>query len=578
MYRRLRHQAQIGFLATVMLALFIGVAALFGVGQVVESQRAASSTAARDVIEVDQLWMLAEQRTSSLRAWLATADPYFYRKVLAKDEKMSRTLAKLRERLTSNTERQLIQAIEDAAQAQMRVYHHLQSQQSKAQIRQAMEQEVRPLRRRLDQAFVQLKGHQQEQLSQAEARAETATNFAIALTAGSTLGASLLIIAVSFLDRRKLLLAYQALESSEGRMAGIVASAMDAIITIDEQQRVVLFNTAAEQTFGYRADEIIGQKLETLLPARFRERHSDHVRRFGEMGTTSRRMGRLGTLSGLHKNGQEFPIEATISHCRAGKEQLYTVIIRDVTERILADQERDHLLEERLKAVRVRDEFLSVASHELRTPLATLNLQIDTLLRSAARTPPPEPWNAKFQVIRRQTQRLTQLVDDLLNVSQITSGKLVLHPEELDLGQQIADLLERFHEVAQRQSVTLSWSGDQNVRGTWDRLRLEQILSNLLSNAIKYGSGRPVTVTLADQGRQVTISVRDQGIGIAEADQNRIFERFERAVSERHYGGLGLGLWISSQIVARMGGTIAVNSTLGEGSTFTVTLPKEPGS
>jgi signal transduction histidine kinase len=227
----------------------------------------------------------------------------------------------------------------------------------------------------------------------------------------------------------------------------------------------------------------------------------------------------------------------------------------------------------------VRDDFLHVAGHELKTPLAALLLQLDGMLRQAQRgqfAAQPELLRERLVKTRTQAQRLERLVGELLDVSRLSSGQLVLELEEVDLAGLAREVTERLGEQAQRAGCALTVSGPEApVVGRWDRLRVDQVLTNLLANAFKYGVGKPIELRLERVGPAARVVVRDHGIGIAAADQARIFERFERAVSDSHYGGLGLGLWICRQIVEALGGTIAVESALGQGSTFVVMLPLE---
>ncbi len=231
------------------------------------------------------------------------------------------------------------------------------------------------------------------------------------------------------------------------------------------------------------------------------------------------------------------------------------------------------------QAIRLREQFISVASHELRTPLTPLKLQLQTLQR---RLEQPnlggdvKPLVEKFQLAIRQTDRLSKLVNDLLDVSRISVGKLHLEREETDLGEIASEVVERFREEASRAGCELTLERPASAPGQWDPGRIEQVVVNLLTNAIKYGAGKPIEVRVepADATGEVTLTVRDHGIGIAPADRARIFERFERAVSERAYGGLGLGLFIARELVAAHGGTISVSSEEGEGSTFVVALPQ----
>ena len=240
------------------------------------------------------------------------------------------------------------------------------------------------------------------------------------------------------------------------------------------------------------------------------------------------------------------------------------------------------------RAVQVRDEFLSIASHELKTPLTALQLQIDNLHRSLQRsgneTLPAARLTASANAVAEQSQRLTELVDLLLDVSRINSGRLRFDCSDFDLVGLVRGAVDRWQQVATRRhgdgSPPQPSEGQftidlpDQLPGTWDRLRLEQVLNNLLSNAVKYGRNQPIHVQVSGTAARAQLRVVDQGIGIAPLDQPRIFGRFERAVSSRHYGGLGLGLWITRQIVEGMGGSIGVQSESGKGSVFTVELPR----
>ncbi|WP_164019923.1 ATP-binding protein [Pyxidicoccus trucidator] len=266
-----------------------------------------------------------------------------------------------------------------------------------------------------------------------------------------------------------------------------------------------------------------------------------------------------------------------------------SIYVEDMTERRRVEAQRDagaareravreQALRETQEAVRARDEFLSVAAHELRTPLTSMRLHLQLLQRQAS-TAQPElsaQMAPRTQVLERQLSRLGSLVNTLLDVSRLAAGKLSLEPRELDLAQLVRQMADAFAEEFSRAGSTLSLHVDGPLLGSWDPLRVEQVLVNLLSNAAKYGAGRPVEVSLAGEGHTAVLAVKDHGIGISEDGMARLFGKFERAVSERHYGGLGLGLYITRQIVEAMGGSITVRSAQGQGSTFILRLPTQP--
>jgi len=241
--------------------------------------------------------------------------------------------------------------------------------------------------------------------------------------------------------------------------------------------------------------------------------------------------------------------------------------LRDITE--LVKHEDDLRL-----TVRLRDEFLSVASHELRTPISTLTLQTETMLRETGLL--DERLRKKLLTIRNQISRLSQLVDVLLDVSRLIEGRLNLRSEEVDLGSIAADAIDMLKESAERAGCPIYLNSQQAVSGWWDRLRVGQVVTNLLSNAIKFGRGQPVEVDVETTGDRARLRVRDRGIGVSNEARERIFGRFERASTHQEIPGLGLGLWITKQIVDAYGGSIGVDSQVGQGSTFTVELPRSP--
>jgi signal transduction histidine kinase len=227
------------------------------------------------------------------------------------------------------------------------------------------------------------------------------------------------------------------------------------------------------------------------------------------------------------------------------------------------------------QAVRTRDEFLSIASHELKTPLTPLVLQLGQLQRALRTNPELYPL---VEIARRQTARLASLIDGLLDGTRLNEGALLLQREEFDLSELAHHVADRFHSHAEASRCPVQIESDSAARGRWDRFRVEQVIANLLSNAFKYGRGKPVELRIWSGDDGVRLSVRDNGIGIAHENVNRIFGRFERAVSSRHYGGLGLGLYVANEIVEAHGGCILVQSEPGSGSTFTVVLPRDQPS
>jgi signal transduction histidine kinase len=257
-------------------------------------------------------------------------------------------------------------------------------------------------------------------------------------------------------------------------------------------------------------------------------------------------------------------------------------LVEEVAARAALAIENARLWRESQDAIHARDEFLAIASHELRTPLTSLLLRVQGELRRLRREPDYTPNHADLTewltLTNTQISRLARLVEELLDVSHITSGKLRLAHDTADLLAVATEAAGLLADEARRKGSTLAVQGEPGIIGWWDPLRLEQVVVALLSNAIKYGEGRPIDVRVERGEDTASVMVRDRGIGIDPAHTRRIFERFGRQVSSRHYGGFGLGLWVARQIVEASGGNITVESAPGAGSTFHVHLPLAPPS
>jgi signal transduction histidine kinase len=250
----------------------------------------------------------------------------------------------------------------------------------------------------------------------------------------------------------------------------------------------------------------------------------------------------------------------------------------DVTAQVLARRRTESseaefraLAEKLQEALRLRDDFMSMAGHELRTPLAAMMLQIESLPRASR---DDARLAARLDKVASAGGRLRQLVEQLLDVSRLQAGRFELQPRPIDLVELVGEIVARHAEHARAAGSELTLDAPTTLRGTWDPDRLDQILTNLLGNALTYGRGDRIEVRLRADGDTVRLEVSDHGVGIAPEVQARIFERFERGARASDHGGLGLGLWISRELVQASGGTISVDSAPGRGATFTVVLPR----
>ncbi|RKH49326.1 response regulator [Corallococcus sp. AB050B] len=309
------------------------------------------------------------------------------------------------------------------------------------------------------------------------------------------------------------------------------------------------------------------------------------------------RLGGFGLLRGLRELPSTRAVPVVMLSARAGEEAAVEGLeagaddylvkpfsARELVARVrsmleLSRMRRDSLRQELLamslrESVQARDDFLAVASHELKTPLAAFRLHLERLERSLGEDALGRA-KSPLESAGRQVQRLHALMETLLDVSQLTTGRLALELNDVDLTAVVATSVARLREEVARMGVTVTLDAGLPLVGRFDKLRIGQVVTHLLANAAKYGQGRPIAVRVAAEDGTARLTVRDEGIGISEEDRARIFERFERAVPGRNYGGLGLGLWIARQVVEAHGGRITVDSKPGLGSTFVVELPIE---
>jgi PAS domain S-box-containing protein len=376
--------------------------------------------------------------------------------------------------------------------------------------------------------------------------------------------------------------AEEELRVSQAQLTNMIGSAMDAIITIDANQRVMIFNAAAEKMFCCPAHEAIGHSIDRFIPERFHAAHRGHIRAFEETGVTDRSMGALGALFGFRADGHEFPIEASISQIEVKGEKLFTVILRDITERKRAEHEHEQLLSsahaartEAELANRTKDEFLATVSHELRTPL---NAMVGWARMLRAGKLDEDKVNHAIEIIDRNAKAQAKLIEDILDVSRIVAGKVRLDPLPVELRQIIEAAVDSIRPAADSKQVQLKLDLDSAMgMVSGDPARLQQVVWNLLSNAIKFTpNDGQVEIQLKEIGANVQISVSDTGEGIMAEFLPHIFDRFRQADSSttRKHSGLGLGLAIVRHLVELHHGTVdAYSAGERQGARFTVTLP-----
>jgi PAS domain S-box-containing protein len=354
-----------------------------------------------------------------------------------------------------------------------------------------------------------------------------------------------------------------------------LAIAVDAIICVDADQKIIFFNDGAEQIFGYAAGEMLGQPLERLLPHRYQNTHAAHVRKFGQSAESARRMGQRGSISGMRKDGTEFPAEASIAHIETKGGRVYSVVLRDITDRRRFEETNAKLVRELQSAVTARDEMMGIVSHDLRNPVNAVKMLAAAILREGAETPLPAPVSEHADVMLQAAMQMDALIQDLLDVSRMESGKMTISPRVIamdDLVDQTRAMLTPAADAGGVRIVAKLPAGLPEV--DVDPERVIQVLSNLIGNAIKYSTpGGEVVVSAVSEEDVVRLTVADGGIGIPEEELPRVFDRFWQS-KRTNRSGAGLGLTIARGIVRAHAGRIWIESTPGEGTTVHFTLPR----
>jgi len=355
----------------------------------------------------------------------------------------------------------------------------------------------------------------------------------------------------------------QALEVSETRQRSIVENIVDGLITMDENGMVASFNPAAENIFGYQAEDVIGNNIKMLMPDPFHSEHDGYLNNYHQ--TRNKKIIGIGReVEGQRKDGSVFPLDLAVGEMLIEGKKMFTGVVRDITERKQMDK--------------MKNEFISTVSHELRTPLTSIRGSLG-LISGGAVGELPEQAREMLKIAGNNTERLLILINDILDIQKIESGQMAFSFESLDITSFLEQAIAENAAYGDQHDVKFVIANAlPNARVFADKDRMMQVMANLMSNAAKFSpDGEVVEISVAQRhGGQIRISVTDHGMGIPEVFQPKLFDKFTQSDSSdtRQKGGTGLGLSITKVIVEKHGGTIGFISKKGEGTSFYVDLPE----
>ena len=404
------------------------------------------------------------------------------------------------------------------------------------------------------------------------------TTFASLALSMFTVTVTVLVTAANGMMRYKQ--TFQMVKESESRIRAIVETAVDGIITINSKGKVEAMNRSAEKMFGWTADEVIGNNIKMLMPEPDQSQHDGYLKNFLSTGL-AKVIGQGREVTALHKNGRLIPVRLAVGQVDMPGAPLFVGFVTDISERRAMEASLRETAERAEQAAAAKTTFLANMSHEIRTPMNAV-IGFSELLLKEDLTP---LQRSHMTTVHQAARSLLRLLNDILDTTKLEKGAVLLESINFSLKELVQQIVTSQGLTAERKKLRLTFDYDEGLAEHFkgDPLRIQQVLTNLIGNAIKFTETGSVSLRifrLEDNHNNVGIEVADTGIGMSAAQLTRIFDPFSQADASisRRFGGTGLGTTIAHQLTQLMGGTISVDSTLGAGSVFRITLPLKPGT
>lgn len=566
-----------GFIGSILAAFLITVLSVIAIQSIRHARHNFLYQTSQELFSTKNLIYYFEARTSSFYAFLLTGNNKYLNRKMANENGFLNSLEAIRQ---TSQDSAVLQFLEDIIKINTEYQKHINRaidlKLSQQILNNDFDNSILPTSQKLFQTLKAFELFQQQRYEQVRQQFLAISNRIFASFILLAILAILLASALGLLFSTTVIRLYRKSEEtlthlrrSKALTNSIIESALDCIISIDDQGRIIRFNSAAERTFGYSRFDVLGRDMPTLLiPPSFRAMYQTAFNKYSWTKESLILGKRIETIA-LKKDKTKFNVEMTITEIKFDGQHLFTGFLRDITDRKKAEGDK-------IKAIQARDELVGVISHELKNPLTAIFTSTELLIRAFQNVPNRmERERSLIERVQEATQRMNRLISDLLDITQIESGHLQLEIQENSVAFLIESAIQRIQPLAHSKQIKIETNISSDTPWIYcDKDRIIQVLCRLLENSIKFSPDQStIEINATSTDANLILSVKDHGPGIPSSDLNKIFDRFWQA-KQTAFKGTGLGLPISKGIIEAHGGKLWVKSELGIGTQLFFTLKR----